>query len=258
MRLHTGHNSGASNGNLIVDEGTEIFAFFGYVADGLYQNQAEIDAVDALNPEREYDPGAGPGAIRFKDIDGDGLITDADRVVIGSPYPDLTFGLNFNASYKGFDFTLFFQGIVGNDILLDNTDSYQMQPGNGRLIYNLNRWFKEGDTNDPMLWGVNGYHNASSGRDGRTSTIQVFDGSYFRSKNIQIGYTLPNALTTKLGITSVRVYISTKNLFTIWDKDDYNLVNDPELGSEGVGFGMYNFTTTSQVKTYMLGLNVNF
>ena len=257
QRIITGHNSGASNGNLIVDEGTEIFAFFGYVADGLYQNQAEIDAVDALNPEREYDPGAGPGAIRFKDIDGDGLITDADRIVIGSPYPDLTFGLNFNASYKGFDFTLFFQGVVGNDILQDNSDSYQMQPGS-RLIYNLNRWFKEGDTNDPVLWGVNGFNNASSGRDGRTSSIQVFDGSYFRSKNIQIGYTLPETLTSKAGISRLRVYISTKNLFTIWNRDDYNLVNDPELGSEGVGFGMYNFTTTSQVKTYVVGLNISF
>lgn len=262
QRIIAGHNSGSSNGNLIVDEGTEIFAFFGYVADGLYQNQAEIDAVDALNPEREYDPGAGPGAIRFKDIDGDGLITDADRIVIGSPYPDLTFGLNFNASYKGFDCTLFFQGIVGNDILLDNSDSYQMQPGDeiggGRTRYNLDRWFKEGDTNDPVLWGVNGYHNGSGGRDGRTSTIQVFDGSYFRSKNIQIGYTLPETLTSKAGISRLRVYISTKNLFTIWNRDPYHLISDPELGSEGVGFGRYNFTTTSQVKTYMLGLNISF
>ncbi|WP_157638257.1 SusC/RagA family TonB-linked outer membrane protein [Flexithrix dorotheae] len=249
--------SGANTGDIIADKGTEVFAFFGYVADGIYQNQAEIDEVNALNSERDYDPGVEPGAVRFKDIDGDGLITDADREVIGSPYPDLMYGLNFNASYKGFDFTLFFQGQQGNDILLANNDNYMIQPG-GRLRYNLDRWFKEGDTNDPMLWGVKGFNNASGGRDGRTGSYQVFDGSYFRSKNIQIGYTLPETITDKLGISRFRVYVSSKNLFTIWNNDDYNLINDPELGREGAGFGKYNMTTTPQPKTYLLGLNIDF
>lgn len=248
--------TGANNGDQIADVGTEIFAFFGYVADGLYQNQAEIDAANALNPEREYDPGAAPGAVRFKDLDGDGLITDEDRTVIGSPYPDLSYGLNLSAGYKNFDLSLFLQGTVGNEILMANNDNFMIQPG-GRLRYNLDRWFEEGDTNDPVLWGVAGFQNASGGRDGRTGDYMVFDGTYMRVKNLQLGYTIPSTLTDRIGISRLRFYASTKNLLTIWDRPEYNFITDPELGREGSGFGKFNLTTTPQTTTVLLGVNLD-
>jgi len=248
--------TGANNGDQIADVGTEVFAFFGYVADGLYQNQGELDAVNALNPEREYDPGAVPGAVRFKDIDGDGLITDADRTIIGSPYPDLSYGLNFSAQYANFDLTLFLQGTLGNELLIANNDNFAIQPG-GRLRYNLDRWMQEGDTNDPVLWGVGGFQNASGGRDGRAADYMVFDGSYMRVKNLQIGYTLPSTLTDRIGLSRLRFYVSSKNLLTIWDRPEYNFINDPELGREGSGFGKFNLVTTPQTTTILFGVNLD-
>ncbi len=248
--------TGANNGDQIADVGTEVFAFFGYVADGLYQNQSEIDAVNALNPEREYDPGAVPGAVRFKDINGDGLITDEDRTEIGSPYPELSYGLNFSAQFANFDLALFLQGTVGNDLLIANNDNFAIQPG-GLLRYNLDRWYQEGDTNDPVLWGTGGFQNASGGRDGRSADYMVFDGSFLRVKNLQLGYTIPSSLTERIGLSRLRVYVSSKNLLTIWDRPEYNFINDPELGREGSGFGKYNLVTTPQTTTISFGINLD-
>jgi TonB-linked SusC/RagA family outer membrane protein len=248
--------TGANNGDQVADVGTEVFAFFGYVADGLYQNQSELDAVNALNPEREYDPGAVPGAVRFKDINGDGLITDEDRTIIGSPYPDLSYGLNFSAQYANFDLSLFLQGTLGNELLIANNDNFAIQPG-GLLRYNLDRWDGDGSTNDPVLWGVGGFQNASGGRDGRAADYMVFDGSYMRVKNLQLGYTIPASLTDRIGISRLRFYVSSKNLITLWDRPEYNFVNDPELGREGSGFGKFNLTTTPQTTTILFGVNLS-
>ena len=248
--------TGSNNGDQLVDVGSEVYAFFGYVADGLYQNQADIDAVNALNPERDYDPGAAPGAVRFKDLDGDGLITDEDRTIIGSPYPDLSYGLNFSAQYANFDLSLFLQGTLGNELLIANNDNFAIQPG-GLLRYNLDRWFQEDDTNDPVLWGTAGFQNASGGRDGRAADYMVFDGSYMRVKNLQLGYTLPSTFTDRIGISRLRFYVSSKNLLTLWDRPEYNFVNDPELGREGSGFGKYNLTTTPQTTSILVGVNLD-
>ena len=255
----------ANGGYQIADVGTEIYAFYGYKATGLYQTEAEVQADNALSSEREeYDPGAGPGSIRFEDIDGDGLITAEDRTVIGSPYPDFTYGVNFRAEYKGFDLTIFLQGIQGNEIMISPNDNFQNQPG-GRLTYNTRRWKQAGDTNDPVLWGWQGLKNASGGRDGRISDAQVFDGSYLRGKNIMLGYTLPASTTDKIGFSRIRVYVSTKNLFTIWDRPEYNNFFDPELGDDGgagndgeaAGFGKFNLNAVPQPTTILGGINLD-
>ncbi len=255
----------ANGGYTIADVGTPVFAFYGYEAIGIYQNEAEVQADNALSSVREeYDPGAGPGSIRFRDIDGDGLITAEDRTVIGSPYADITYGINFTAEYKGFDFTAFLQGVQGNDIMISPNDNFQNQPG-GRLQYNTRRWKQDGDTNDPVLWGWQGLKNASGGRDGRVSSAQVFNGSYLRGKNFVLGYTLPDATSQSIGLHRVRFYISTKNLFTIWDRPEYNNFFDPELGLEGGagndgesgGFGKFNLNATPQPTTYLFGLNID-
>jgi len=255
----------ANGGYHIADVGTDVFAFFGYVADGLYQTQEEVDQLNALSDVRdEYDPGAGPGAIRFRDLNGDGLITDDDRTVIGSPYPDFTYGINFRAEYKGFDLTIFLQGVQGNELLISPADNFEYQPG-GALRYNTRRWSEDNPTNDPRLWGFQGFQNASGGRDGRISSAQVFDGSYLRGKNFMLGYTLPSAFTESIGLSRVRVYVNSKNIFTIWDRPDLNLLFDPELGEEGGagndgvvgGFGKYNLAATPQPVTILGGINID-
>ena len=131
-----------------------------------------------------------------------------------------------------------------------------IQPG-GRLRYNLDRWFEGGDTNDPVLWGVGGFQNASGGRDGRAGDYMVFDGTYMRIKNLQLGYTIPSTFTDRIGISRLRFYISSKNLLTLWDRPEYNFINDPELGREGSGFGKYNLVTTPQTNTILLGVNLD-
>lgn len=255
----------ANGGYQIADVGTPIYAFYGYRATGLYQTQAEVEADNALSSERtEYDPGAGPGSIRFEDIDGDGLITAEDRTIIGSPYPDFTYGINFRAEYKGFDLTIFLQGISGNEIMISPNDNFENQPG-GRLQYNTRRWKQAGDTNDPVLWGWQGLKNASGGRDGRISDAQVFDGSYLRGKNVMLGYSFPSSVTDKIGFSRIRVYLSTKNLFTIWNRPEYNNFFDPELGLDGGagndgeagGFGKYNLNAVPQPTTILGGINLD-
>lgn len=235
---------GLSGGGTRGSNGEAFPYFFGYKTAGVFQNTAEVQAYTNADGGM-IQPNAVPGDVRFVDVNGDGQISADDRTNIGNGTPDWTFGLNLNADWRGFDFNIFFQGVAGADIL-DGTYRADVPSGNFPS-WMLGRWTGEGTsykyprlaTGDATNWQV--------------SDLYVCDGSYFRLKNITLGYTLPQHLTRKLTIERLRVYVQAENLIT-WTK---YWGFDPEISSGatslGVDRGVY-----PQARTYTVGVNVSF
>lgn len=202
--------TGGFNSDQIIrnEDGGEIARFYGYVADGLFQNWSEVYA-----HTDEYgnilQPNAQPGDIRFKDLNNDGVIDENDKTYIGNAYPDLMIGFNLGFNYKNFDFTANFYGTIGNDIF--NTTKGLYSGSNGSNVYagTYNKaWNGEGTSNDIPRLTVNDNNQNYT----RVSSFYVEDGSYFRCKLLQVGYTLPKKLTNG---SELRVSFSAQNLFTI-------------------------------------------
>ncbi|WP_324025357.1 TonB-dependent receptor [Maribacter sp. BPC-D8] len=249
--INTG-NAGNGYSNISRTEaGRSIASFYGLEAIGLFQNQDEIDNNASLN-------GNLPGDVQYRDQNGDDVINDDDRTFIGSPLPDFTYGINVDMIYKQFDFSMFFQGVQGNDIF--NATGYLLD---GKLDSNLsteylNRWTGEGTSNSVPRATFDGFANNS-----RLSSRFVQDGSYLRLKNIQLGYNFDSSVLEKTFITKARVYLAGQNLLTI---TNYNGL-DPELGVDetqtqdgsntsldlGIDRGRYPST-----RTVTVGLDINF
>lgn len=222
--------------------GHPIAAFYGYVTDGIFQNQAEVEAHAVQNEN------TAPGDIRFKDLDGDGIITSNDRTFIGNPTPDFTYGVTLDAEYKGFDLSLFLQGVSGNEIyngIVRYDFSYTNRP---QMV--LNRWTGPGTTNTEPRVTL-----SDPNRNARVSDRFVEDGSYLRIKNLQIGYQLPRDILSKLRLNKLRVYVSSQNLWTL---SGYSGL-DPEIGSTqgaldlGIDRGFY-----PQARTFLGGIQITF
>jgi len=197
-------------------------------------------------------------------VNGDGTINDADKTYIGDPNPDFTYGLNLSASYKGFDFSAFFFGSQGNDIFnqtLYFTDFPDFFKGGIRREVAVNSWTTENTGSSiPKMLNTGGFST-----DAETNSYFISDGSYFRCKQIQIGYTIPSATLSRFGIDRLRIYAQAANIFTI---TGYNGL-DPELttppdsngnintlrdrGTYGIDQGNYPHTPT-----YLFGINLNF
>lgn len=194
--------------------------FYGYKTNGIFQNVNEINAYTNAAGEL-IQPNAVPGDVRFVDVNGDGQITDEDRTDIGKGMPDWTYGFNMNISWKNFDFNMMWQGTIGNDIY-DATRRTDISATN-LPSWMLGRWTGEGTSNriprfvrgDNVNW--------------QSSDLYVYDGSYLRLKNIQLGYTLPQHLTKKVFISSLRLYVAAENLFTFTKYHGF----DPEISSGG-------------------------
>lgn len=214
--------------------------FYGYKTDGIIQNQAEADAYNSL-----YGTTLEPGDVRFVDRDGNGAIDDDDRGKIGRGMPDWTYGFSINAAWKGFDFNVFFQGTAGNDIF-DATRRVDAIASN-LPSWMLNRWTGEGTTNSMPRYKQGDSWNWQS------SDLYVHDGSYFRLKNIQLGYTLPENLTRRISLSKVRFYVAAENLFT-WTK--YHGF-DPEISSGGTSLGV-DYGVYPQARVWTIGFNVAF
>ncbi|TKC10912.1 TonB-dependent receptor [Pedobacter polaris] len=224
--------------------GHAIGSFYGYRSNGLFQNQAEINnyknAGGAL-----VQPNAKPGDIKFIDLNGDGLISDNDREIIGDPTPDFTYGFTINAAYKGFDFVMLGQGVAGNQVF-NALRRFDLPTANYTTAI-LDRWRGEGTSNvTPRLTLQDDNKNYS-----RVSSLFLEDGSYFRIKTLQIGYSLPTKLVSKAGLNKLRFYVMANNLVTFTKYTGY----DPEIGggSYGVDRGFY-----PQARTFFAGLNVGF
>ncbi|WP_026475657.1 SusC/RagA family TonB-linked outer membrane protein [Alkaliflexus imshenetskii] len=237
-------NAGATGlGPYVKGKNGEVFPFFyGFKTDGILQNQAEADAYNAT-----YSKNARPGDVRFVDYNNDGKIDDDDRTKIGKGMPDWTYGINLGAEWKNFDLSMFFQGAIGNDIF-----DYSMRgdiPAMNRPAWILDRWTGEGTSNRlPRMTNANPNGNWAS------SDLYIKDGSYLRLKNIQLGYTLPNAISRSVSIQKFRVYVAAENLLTFTSYDGF----DPEIASGGyttigIDRGIY-----PQARTISLGANITF
>lgn len=225
--------------------GHPMSAFFGYHVQGLFQSQAEVDAAAEQS-------GAEAGFFRFEDTNNDGSITPDDRTFIGNPNPKFTYGVNLAFTYKNFDLTAFLYGSQGNDIFNWNTwwvdfwPSFQGQKSKNALY---NSWTPQ-RTNATTPKASN-KSNFSSNNE--INDYYIEDGSFLRLKNLQIGYTIPESVTSKINIGSIRVYLQGVNLFTITKYSGL----DPELGGWDTTFGM-DSGNYPLVKQYLIGLNVNF
>ncbi len=235
-----------SDGGTRAENGQPFPFFYGYKTDGIIQNKAEADAYNS-----KYGTSSKPGDFRFVDTNGDNKINSDDRTNIGNGIPDWSFGFNFDAEWKGFDLSLFFQGVSGVDIF-DATYRQDIASGN-YPTWVLQRWTGEGTSNTVPSLG--------DSKNWVCSDMYIQDGSYLRLKNITLGYTLPRSLTNKIGINRFRAYVRAENLFT-WTK---YWGFDPEIGAgfdndtqkhrtenSGVDYGVY-----PQARTFTIGFNIS-
>lgn len=240
-------NVGGGMGGTVTyaENGRPYGFFYGYVHDGIFQNQQEIDSytyVDGEGNTQLKQPNAKPGDIRFKDLDGQNGINADDRTMIGNPIPDWTFGLNLYAEWKGLDFSAFFQGTQGNDIFKLYRRS-NLGYANWDKAW-LNRWHGEG-TSDFMPRVVEG-----DNENYRISDFFVEDGSYIRLKVLQIGYSFPKKWMDTIHVKGLRLFLQGDNLFTITKYSGY----DPEVGTRnGFDGGTY-----PQARAFTIGANITF
>lgn len=218
--------------------GQPIGAFYGYVTDGIFQNQEELDSYPSLSQ-------AGVGDLRFKDINGDGVIDGDDRTYIGSPIPDFVYGFSLDLDYKNWDFSIGLQGQVGNEIF-NGKNVVRPDPYNFEQ-HVWDRWTGEGTSNSEPRPSYGGYNYLPSDRF-------IHDGSYLRVRSLILGYSLPNKVLARLGMTQARLYLKATNLFTLTGYTGYT----PEIGSSdvlsnGIDRGIYPIP-----RVFSAGFNTTF
>ena len=236
------------NGTAIVryDQGQPFGAFYGYVADGLFQTPEDVKTHAIQTAGANSGASTAPGDIRFKDLNGDGKITDEDRTFIGNPNPDFTYGLNNTLSWHGLDLNVFLQGSQGNDAYNLNrvyTEGGLYSNGNSSTRV-LGRWTGPGTSHD-VPRAVAGDPNKNL----RVSSYFIEDGSYLRVKTLTLGYNLPKAMSQRVAAQTLRVYVTGQNLLTLTKYTGF----DPELGGRGIDFGVY-----PQSRVFLAGVNVGF
>jgi TonB-dependent starch-binding outer membrane protein SusC len=230
--------------------GHPIGEFFGYQEIGLFKDAADV----AKSPTQDA---AAPGRLKFADVNGDNKISDSDRTFFGNPNPKFTYGINLSVSYKQFDFSAFFYGSSGNQVLNYVrywTDFPQVFEGNVSLDAVNNSWTPQNTgAKVPILETASNFSNSQ-----QVNSYYMEDGSFFRCKQMQIGYTVTPTALNKYGIDRLRIYVQALNLFTITNYTGL----DPELqGSDlndnrsfGVDFGNY----PANQKSYLVGVSLSF
>jgi TonB-linked SusC/RagA family outer membrane protein len=257
-------------GQMVVNQLNQpIGTFFGLVADGYFQTQAEIDALNAAARARPgasadvvYQTGAAPGRIRFRDVDGNGTVSLADRQTIGSPHPDFTGGLDGQVRFRGFDLGATLFGSFGNQIFDAQKNFYVFQDFRTNVRRDLleNSWRPDNpnakyprlDVNDTFSRQISSYY--------------VEDGSYVRLRALQLGYTLPSSLTRNLrALSGARIYVLGENLFTLTGYDGLDPAlpaaeltaanNTLDIRDQGRGVDSGVYPTN---RTFSIGLTASF
>lgn len=259
-------NTGSFRSGFLISRtevGHPIASFYGYETDGLYQTQAEIDTLNAEarrftgRSNTTYDGRVRPGDVKMVDQNGDHVITDADRTFIGSPHPKLTYGLNIDLEFKQFDLSIFGQGVYGNDVYMATLYYLESSGAYWNTLTTMSDyWRKEGDQTS-----VTRLNLEAADKNTRMSDRYVKDGSFFRIKNVQLGFTLPTSLVNRIGVEKLRVYVSGQNLLSFHNYKGF----DPEIGTGrttstqrgvldiGIDRGMYPLA-----RTITAGVNLTF
>lgn len=233
--------AGIANGALATRtvQGGPIGAFFGYQVAGIFQNAAEVAA-------SAQKTSAKPGDFKYADVNGDGVIDGKDRVVLGNPNPKYSYGLNATFGYKEFDLSLDVQGVAGVDVYNANV-AYRFGNENFSKDFYDNRWHGEGTSTTYPSANVGSTANAAP------NSFYVEDGSYIRLRNVQLGYTLPTSLMTKLTLRKIRVFVDAQNAINLFGYKGFT----PEIGgtptNAGIDANVYPLSAT-----YRLGLQVTF
>ncbi len=232
--------------------GYPISQFRGYITDGLWQSQEQIDS------ELFTDPGdAKPGRMKFRDVNGDGKINEEDKTFIGSPIPKFLLGVNLTVAYKDFDFTAYITGVYGKQIFdleyffTDFNSPFRQNPSK-RMLYEAGKTLPFLDKTDAYSFNASSYY--------------VRDGSYTRLRNIVIGYTLPRTLTSKIGLQKARLYLQGQNLFT-WTSyhglDPEGSISNVKNGNQpgrdyATGVDNWDFGRYPITRMFIMGVNVEF
>lgn len=229
------------SGYTFYDVGTPFYSLYGYKAEGIFQSQSEIDKAPYQKST------TGPGDLRYADLDGNDTINTADRTFLGTYFPKVTFGLTFSAQWKGFDMTVFFQGAAGVKNYYDIGKIGQVSSSAGKPTEALlDTWTIDNpNASLPRMW----YSYNQNDPNITPSSFWVKDGSYVRLKNLQVGYTIPEKATSRIGINKVRIYYSGQNILTF---DHLYKWIDPESPKTS---SIYYYP---QVKVHTVGLNVTF
>lgn len=226
----------------IIREGNPLASYYGYVVTGIFQEGDDI--------ANSAQPTAQPGFPQFKDINGDGAITPLDQTILGSPFPDFTYGIQNSISYKDFQLDFFFQGVVGADLININLIE-SIYPANfrrNRIAETItDRWTPQ---NTNARWPSSVNPNAYDA--GKVNTLTVQDASYLRLKNVQLSYNVP--VDNINFLNALRVYVTGQNLFTVTDYIGF----DPEANSLGRSNVKVDYSSYPLARTYLLGLTANF
>ena len=220
--------------------------YYGYVTDGIFQNKQEV-------ADHAIQQGAAPGRLRYRDLNGDGRITDSDQCVIGDPNPDLQMGLNLDFKYKGLTLSLFFNSELGFDVINSTKNMTDfawngLASANNRGAAILNVWTpaNPGATIPAVTLSNNNNEN-------RMSTYFVEDGSYFKMKYIKLGYDLPQKALKPWHCQSLNIFAQIENIFTATKYSGL----DPELPLGAYGARVDN-GAYPRARTFTLGINLMF
>lgn len=226
--------------------GQPLGSFFGYRQIGIFRDQADLDAYPRFADAR-------PGDIKFEDVNGDRRIDANDRTTLGNNQPDFIYGISNTLSFKGIDLTINAQGVQGGQILNLSRRFYENLEGNqNQLTSVLNRWRSPQDPGNGIVPRAN---TRSTGNNNQVSSRWVESASYFRIRNITLGYNLPRTVADRIKLQSLRVYVGVQNALTISNYLGYN----PEVsGYEGPLTGGVDYGSFPLARTYTIGLNLGF
>lgn len=226
--------------------------FFGYKYLGIFQTQAEVDAYVGADGVTKLQPNAKPGDLKFANLNNDNLINGNDRTFLGNPNPTVSYGLTINLGYENFDFSVFGSGSGGNKIF-QGLRRLDISAANYQTRY-LDAWTStKTDASLPRI--VNGDPNSNYSR---LTDLYLENGTYFKFRTIQLGYSIPKKLIGNWGMQRFRVYVMAENLFTITDYSGY----DPEIGVSPDAGGGAQFGIDRGVyvlpKAFIFGLQIGF
>jgi TonB-linked SusC/RagA family outer membrane protein len=233
------------------EEGRSVGEFYGLRTLGIFQNQEEVDTYVGQDGNK-IQPNARPGDLKYLNLNDDSQINADDYDYLGSPLPKFNYGFNMNLDYKGFDLAVYFYGVYGNKIL----DALKSAHENGQGYYNSRAglfekaWYGEGSSDtQPRLSVIDANGNFS-----KFSDFFLSDGSYFRLKNLQLGYTFPVKFSKESNRQNIRVYLGAQNLFTLTGYKGFDpVLSDGNPRLLGIDYGNY-----PSARTFMIGTKINF